>query len=186
MGEALNLLARVATDREAVRDLGVEVDLVRVAVLGEDLLRLVALLSRKDDVRLGSSNRQRPFEALELGLLYEGRVSDVTDLNAVLEVPTDVLGTEAVAYGSKFLDLMLLLEVCDGCFDDGVNGFRGVGVVAVAALGQPGNEVEAIGPVQGERVALEGVDDESQVTSFGELVSYQLAVLPDADDIGNK
>lgn len=56
-------------------------------------------------------------------------------------------------------------------------------VVAVRALLEPGEELEALGWVQGDRVAIEQVDDQSQVAVGGELVSHKLAVLPDANDV---
>jgi hypothetical protein len=60
-----------------------------------------------------------------------------------------------------------------------------VGVVTFAALGEPAHEVQVVGAIEAERVAVEDVDDEGQVAVGGELVGHQLAVLPDADDVGD-
>lgn len=92
------------------------------------------------------------------------------------------LGTEAVAEGTN-LGEALVLEVLEGELDDGVDGFLGVGVLAVGALGQPLHEVEVGGAVEGEGVLVEEVGDDGVVAVGGELVGHQLAVLPDADDV---
>lgn len=90
LGPALVLLARVAADREAVHDAAVQVDLVGLAALGQDLLRLVALLGREDLVRLGGGDGQRRLEARQLLLVDEGRVSEVAALDVGV-VARDVL-----------------------------------------------------------------------------------------------
>lgn len=61
-----------------------------------------------------------------------------------------------------------------------------MGVVASAALGQPRHEVKVAGRVEGDRVAIEDVNDQCQVAVGSELVGDQLAVLPDADDVGDE
>lgn len=72
----------------------------------------------------------------------------------------------------------------DGLDDDGVDGLLGVRVVAAAAVRQPLAEVEALGPVEQHGVAVEEVDDDGQVAARGEAVGHELAVLPDANDVG--
>ncbi len=67
----------------------------------------------------------------------------------------------------------------------GSTGLGRVGVLPVGALGQPLHEVEALGVVQRHRVAIEDVGDDAVVAVGGELVGHELAVLPDADDVGN-
>jgi len=96
------------------------------------------------------------------------------------------LGTEAVAQAAELLDAVVVLERLDGGQDDGVDVFLGVGVVAGSALGQPAHKVKAVTDgVEGEGVAVEDVDDEGDVAVGGELIGHQLAVLPDANDIGD-
>jgi hypothetical protein len=79
LGVSLDLLARVTADREAVGDAAVQVDLVRVAALGQDLLGLVALLGGEDLVRLGGSDGERALETGELLLVNERGVGEVAD-----------------------------------------------------------------------------------------------------------
>ena len=58
-------------------------------------------------------------------------------------------------------------------------------VVASGAFGHPSHKIKVFGPVEGNRVAVEDVNDESQVAVGGQLVSHELAVLPDANDVGD-
>lgn len=74
-----------------MRNARVQVDLEGLARLDENLLRLVALLSREDGVSLGCGNGQRAGEGGELVLFDIGGVSDVADLNAALVVTDNVL-----------------------------------------------------------------------------------------------
>ena len=90
LGPALVLLARVAADREAMHDATVQVDLVRLAALGQDLLGLVALLGGEDLVRLGGGDGQRRLEALQLLLVDERGVGEEAALD-VWVVAGDVL-----------------------------------------------------------------------------------------------
>lgn len=91
LGKLLLLVAEVAADREAVRGGGEEVDLVGLLGLGENLLRLVALLGREDGVGLGGGNGKGAGDGCELFLLDKRRVGGVADLDAVLVVADDVL-----------------------------------------------------------------------------------------------
>lgn len=74
-----------------MRNARVQVDLEGLARLDENLLRLVALLSREDGVSLGCGNGQRAGEGGKLILLDVGGVSDVADLDAALVVTDNVL-----------------------------------------------------------------------------------------------
>jgi hypothetical protein len=89
---------------------------------------------------------------------------------------------KAVTNGADLL-VALLLQVLDGLLDDGVDSFVGVRVVTAGTLGQPGHEVKVLWLVQGQWVAVEQVRDDGVVAIGGELVSHQLAVLPDTDDV---
>jgi hypothetical protein len=81
---------------------------------------------------------------------------------------------------------MLLLQRFDSGLDDWVDGLLGVRILAVAAGREPLHEVEVGRAIQREGIAVEHVDDQRQVAVGGELVSNQLAVDPDADDIGDE
>lgn len=91
LGKLLNLDAGVAADSEAVRNARVQVDLEGLAGLDEDLLRLVALLSRENGVSLGCGNGQRAGQGSEFILLDVGGVSDEAGLDAALVVTNNVL-----------------------------------------------------------------------------------------------
>lgn len=91
LGKLLNLDAGVAADSKAVRDARVQVDLERLAGLDENLLRLVALLSREDLVCLGGGNGQGTSDGGQLILFHHGGMGDKADFDAVLVVANDVL-----------------------------------------------------------------------------------------------
>lgn len=59
-------------------------------------------------------------------------------------------------------------------------------VVAAGALGEPGHKVEVGGAVELEGVAVKGVEEQSQVAVGGELISDELAVLPNANHVGEQ
>jgi len=81
-------------------------------------------------------------------------------------VPHDVLGAEAVADGGD-PGVALFLEVGEGLRDDGVDVGDGVRVVARAAVLEPAEEVEVVGAVDGELVAVEEVGDDGVVAWEG-------------------
>ena len=68
--------------------------------------------------------------------------------------------------------------------DGNVDVLGSVGVFAVGALVEPVEDVEALGAVQLQLVAVEKIGDQSNVAVVGEGIGHQLAVLPDAQDIG--
>lgn len=81
---------------------------------------------------------------------------------------------------------MLVLQVLDGVNDNRVDLLLGVRVLAVAALSEPLEDVEALGARQGQLVAVKEVDNQGGVAIGSELVGEQLAVVPDAKDVGDK
>jgi hypothetical protein len=64
LGELLNPLACVASDRETMRNSTVEIDLVWLLGLNEDNLGLVALLSWKDLISLGCGDGKGTLDSL--------------------------------------------------------------------------------------------------------------------------
>lgn len=68
--------------------------------------------------------------------------------------------------------------------DGNVDVLGSVGVFAVGALVEPVEDVEVLGAVQLQLVAVEQIGDQSNVAVVGEGIGHQLAVLPDAQDIG--
>lgn len=93
------------------------------------------------------------------------------------------LGAEAVADSTNVLDAHVA-DGLDGLDDDGVNSLLGVRVVAAAAVRDPLAQLEALGAVERDGVAVEEVDDDGQVAALGKGVGHELAVLPDANDVG--
>ena len=57
-------------------------------------------------------------------------------------------------------------------------------VLSVGAILEPGHEIETRGSVEVNRVTVEFVKHQCQIPVGGKLVGHELAVLPDADDIG--
>lgn len=95
------------------------------------------------------------------------------------------LGTEAVADGANLLDAQVP-ESLDALDDDGVNGRGSVRVVATGALGDPFDKVKVALAVQRQRIAVEDVRQQHGVALGGIVVGQQLAVLPDANDVGDE
>lgn len=95
------------------------------------------------------------------------------------------LGTEAVADGANLLDAQVP-ESLDALHDDGVNGRGSVRVVATGALGEPFDEIKVALAVQRQRIAVEDVRQQHSVALRGKVVGQQLAVLPDANDVGDE
>lgn len=87
------------------------------------------------------------------------------------------LGAEAVADSTDLGDAQITQRL-DTLEDNGVHS---LGIV----LAQPGREVEAVGTVQRQGVAVEEIRDEGHVALGGEVVGHELAVLPDADHVGD-
>ena len=69
----------------------VQVDLVRVSVLLQNLLRFVALLGREDGIGFGGGNGQRTGDARKLVFLDKRRVGKEANVDAALVVPGNVL-----------------------------------------------------------------------------------------------
>lgn len=185
-----------------------QVNLVRLPDLAQDLLGLLAQLSREDGVRLRRGDGQWAGDGSQLVVIDKGGMSDVADLDAVLVVADNVLdrrrsgrqhsrqrinserdddgaaylGTEAVPKGTDFGEA-LVLEVLQARLDDGVDSLLGVRVVAIGALSEPLHDIRRRGV--GELVAVEDIDDDGVISVLGELVGHKLGVLPDAEDVGD-
>jgi hypothetical protein len=111
----------------------------------------------------------------------------------------DVLGTKAVTDRSNLLEAFLLAEVLDAGLDDWVDLLEGVWVVTVGTLGQPAHDVKVVWAVERNWVAVEQIWHDGVVALWrtsvwrpnkgrgtyvgGVLIGYQLAVLPDTNDI---
>lgn len=58
-------------------------------------------------------------------------------------------------------------------------------IVARRSFGEPGHEVEVLGAVEREGIAIEDVNDQSQVAVGSKLICHELAVLPNTQNIRN-
>lgn len=95
------------------------------------------------------------------------------------------LGAEAVADSANLRDAQVP-ESLDALDDNGVNGRGSVRVVATRALGDPFDKVKVALAVQRQRIAVEDVRQQHGVSLRGKVVGQQLAVLPDANDVGDE
>lgn len=111
-----------------------------------------------------SRNAQRAGDSLELVRLDERRVREIAGVElAVLQEAGDVLGAEAVSDAAQALDAELALKLLDDGVDEGVELLRGVVL-------EPARQVEALGDVDGDGVAVEEVGDDDEVAVGGVLV----------------
>lgn len=95
------------------------------------------------------------------------------------------LGAEAVADSANLLDAQVP-ESLDALHDNGVNSRGSVRVVATGALGDPFDKVKVALAVQRQRIAVENVRQQHGVALSSKVVGQQLAVLPDANDVGDE
>jgi hypothetical protein len=59
-----------------------------------------------------------------------------------------------------------------------------VGIVSTRAFRQPCHKIESLRSIQAQWIAIEQIRDDGIVSICRELISHQLAVLPDTDHIG--
>ena len=95
------------------------------------------------------------------------------------------LGAEAVTQCANLLDAVLLLQELDRINNDGIDSLLGVGVLSAGAVLQPSHDVEVGGALDGNRIAVEEVNDQGLVAVLCKLVGHKLAVLPDAEDVSD-
>lgn len=95
------------------------------------------------------------------------------------------LGAKAVADSANLLDAQVLQSL-DALHNDGVNSRGSVRVFATRALGDPFHKVKVSLAVQRQRIAVEDVWNQHGVSLGGVVVGQQLAVLPDANDVGDE
>lgn len=96
------------------------------------------------------------------------------------------LGAEAVSDRTNLRDVLLGLDPVKGVDDNFVDNLGGVRVVPGRAPANPLPDVEARRQgVEGELVTVEEVGDDAEEAVGGELVSDELTVLPDAENVGH-
>ena len=95
------------------------------------------------------------------------------------------LGAEAVAYGRNLLEAHFP-QGLDTRYDDWIDVLGRMRVLAVGPMLHPSHDVEIGRPVHIQGVAVEEIDHECCVACRREAVGHELAVLPDADDIGHE
>jgi len=96
------------------------------------------------------------------------------------------LGAKAITDRPEFGHAVLLLQILDGGLDDRVDSLDRVRVLAIRAMVEPLHEIETFRSVERQGISVEHVDDDGVVAVGGELVGNELAVEPDADDIGDE
>lgn len=72
-------------------NLGVKRQLVLLAILDEDVFRLVPFLGREDVVRLSSRNRNRTVNSSELTSVHKAGMGQVAGVNAVIPMTNKIL-----------------------------------------------------------------------------------------------
>jgi hypothetical protein len=96
LGKLLPLVAQISAHSKSMLYVREQVDLERQASANQNLFRLVALFGGEDAVGLSSGNGERTGDGLELFVLDERGVSDVTDVDASLVVADNVLRLLAI------------------------------------------------------------------------------------------
>jgi hypothetical protein len=91
LGKYLCLVLEITAHSKSVFNVRVQVDLEGLASLNEDLLGTVSQVGGEEVVDLSGGNGERSLDGLELILLDERGVSDVSDLDALLVVSDNVL-----------------------------------------------------------------------------------------------
>lgn len=91
LGKLLPLVAQISAHSKSMLHVREQVDLEGQASANQNLFRLVTLFSGEDAVGLSSSNGEGAGDGLELFILDERGVSDVTDVDASLVVADNVL-----------------------------------------------------------------------------------------------
>jgi len=111
-------------------------------------------------------------------------VCHVSDINALslCHITSNILGPKAVTNTSD-LGITLGLQILNGLFDDWVNKLIGVRIVTTGTLGHPGHEVKVLGRIESHRIAIKKINHDGIVAISSVLISHQLGVLPDAENI---
>ena len=94
------------------------------------------------------------------------------------------LGSEAVRHGADPL-ITQRLQRRDALDNDGVDGLGRMRVRPTGADGDPVHQVKAWRPVEIQLVPVEEVNHSGRVSLGGEAVGEKLAVVPDAEDVGD-
>src|SRR5688572_14375529 len=105
-------------------------------------------------------------------------------LGEPLDGQSTYLCTEAVSHGRNLL-VSQILEGLNSRNGDRVNLLSCMRIIAICAFSKPAHEVEVSGTRVGHDIAIEQVWDQGGVSSRGEVISHELAVLPNAKDVGH-
>lgn len=107
-----------------------------------------------------------------------------TDLDPTLIMTQDILGAKAIPDSADVLNGQLRLHIPQGFSHNWVDFLGGVTTCLVATVLYPVWQVDFLEGVHLNGVAIEQVDDEGGVAACRELVSEELAVVPNAKDVG--
>jgi len=182
LGILLVLVAQVASDSKAVLDSAEKVDLVNLFSSYQNLLALVSLFHWEDAIGFSSRDTERSGDVCEFVFVDKGWVGDVTDVDTFTgsHKAADIFGTETISDGSN-LGVSGILKVLDGSGDYWVNFLEGVRIVSFSPLGEPGHEVKVSSSVQRDWVAIEKIGQYGVIAISGELICYELSILPDTN-----
>lgn len=98
LGKLLSLVTQISAHSKPMLDVREQIDLERQSSPNQNLIRFVSLFGGEDVVGLSSGNGEGSGDGLELCLLDERGVSDVTDVDARLVVANNVLRLLAMRF----------------------------------------------------------------------------------------
>lgn len=145
---------------------------------GERLLNGGKFLFRNERGMSGETSVEFPFLEETDNILNKTTVGKSISRRGIKSVL--YLATEAVSSRANLLNTQVLPQVFDGSLDDRVN-------LVGAMLGKPFLNVDLSGleSVEGQLVTVEEVRNDGQIAVRGEVISEQLAVVVETEDVGD-
>jgi hypothetical protein len=93
---------------------------------------------------------------------------------------------EAIPHTSDLLNALLLSQILNHTLNDWVDMLERMRILPITALRQPLHNIKVRRSVNLQCIAIEDIRYNCVVAIGSKLISHQLAVLPDADNIGKK
>jgi hypothetical protein len=99
------------------------------------------------------------------------RMRHKTNINppTLLQKPNHILGPKTIPDSTNPL-IALLLQILNTLLHNRIHEFPRMAIIPARPLRQPSHQIEAIGAVEGQLVAIEEIGDEGVVAVCGELV----------------
>lgn len=125
-------------------------------------------------------NRQRLCDSLELFSRDKGWVSKVSRIekSLALQVANNIFSTEAVPHSCDLLDLQGLAQVSNDLLDDRIHSIWQMSLEPAGKI-----HILVVEVFNGHCITVQQVRDDSEESTRGEVVSDQLDVLVDAEDV---